>query len=332
MRVLLVGGAGYIGTHVALAFQDRGDAVGILDNLSTGLKSNVPEGAEFHEGDIMDQERLDQVFEKGWDAVVHLAAFKAAGESMLKPEIYASNNITGSLNLITACLKHNVMRFILSSSAAVYGEPVYLPLDEEHPKHPTNYYGYTKLAIEQNLEWFDKLKGLKFVALRYFNAAGYDGTGRMPGLERKPANLIPLVMETAIGKRPNLLVFGNDYPTSDGTGVRDYVHVTDLADAHVRATDYLVEKNTSLVVNLGSGSGVSVQEIIDLARKITGREIPAQYVDRRPGDPAKLVASSTLAEKELGWKARHSDIETILRTTWEVYLADRDRKKSAVTS
>ncbi|AEC02181.1 UDP-glucose 4-epimerase GalE [Parasphaerochaeta coccoides] len=330
MRVLLVGGAGYIGTHVALAFQDRGDTVGILDNLSTGLKSNVLDGSEFYEGDIMDTQCLDRVFAKGWDAVVHLAAFKAAGESMLKPEIYATNNITGSLNLINACLKHNVMRFILSSSAAVYGEPVYLPLDEAHPKHPTNYYGYTKLAIEQNLEWFDRLKGLKFVALRYFNAAGYDVSGKMLGLEKKPANLIPLVMETAIGKRPNLLVFGNDYPTSDGTGVRDYVHVTDLADAHVSATDYLVAKNTSLTVNLGSGSGVSVQEIIDKSREITGRDIPAQYVDRRPGDPAKLVASSSLAEKELGWKARYSDIETILRTTWEVYLADR--KKSVITS
>lgn len=322
MKVLLFGGAGYIGTHVAMAFLDRGDTVGIYDNLSTGLRSNVSPDATLYEGDILDRERVGEVLAEGWDAVVHLAAFKAAGESMIKPEKYAENNITGSLILMTECVKHGVKNFILSSSAAVYGEPAYLPIDEEHLKHPENYYGYTKYCIEENLEWFDKLKGLRYAALRYFNAAGYDPDGKMLGLERNPANLIPVVMEVAAGMRPNLLIFGKDYPTPDGTGVRDYVHVTDLADGHVRAADYLMKNDKSLVVNLGSENGLSVQEIVDSARRITEKPIPAEYVDRRPGDPAKLVASSTKAHKDLGWTARYSSLDSIIESTWRVYQAN----------
>lgn len=322
MKVLLFGGAGYIGTHVAMAFLDRGDTVGIYDNLSSGLRSNVSPDATLYEGDILDRARVGEVLSEGWDAVVHLAAFKAAGESMIKPEKYAENNITGSLILMTECVKHGVKNFILSSSAATYGEPSYLPIDEDHPKHPENYYGYTKYCIEENLEWFDKLKGLKYAALRYFNAAGYDPDGRMLGLESNPANLIPVVMEVAAGMRPNMLIFGNDYPTPDGTGVRDYVHVTDLADGHVRAADYLLKNNKSLVVNLGSENGLSVQEIVDASRRITGKPIPAEYVDRRPGDPAKLVASSSKAHKELGWKARYSSLDSIIESTWRVYQAN----------
>ncbi|MFA5699384.1 MAG: UDP-glucose 4-epimerase GalE [Sphaerochaeta sp.] len=328
MNVLLVGGAGYIGTHVALQFLERGDQVGIFDNLSSGLKSNIDERATFFEGDIRSYEEISDVLNQGWDAVIHLAAFKAAGESMVAPEKYSQNNIAGSLNLITACAKAKIKNFILSSSAAVYGEPEYLPVDENHPTHPTNYYGYTKLAIEENLEWYSQLRGLSYVSLRYFNAAGYDSDGRVLGLEANPANLIPVVMEVAIGTRPNLLVFGNDWDTPDKTGVRDYVHVTDLANAHVLAADYLMEGKENLIVNLGSENGLSVQQIVDTAREITGRPIPVEYVERRKGDPAKLIASSKAAKKTLGWKAEHSSAENIIASTWRVYLANQKRLES----
>ena len=310
MKVLLFGGAGYIGTHVALAFLERGDEVGIYDNLSTGLESNVSPKAKFYLGDILDREHVREVLSEGWDVAVHLAAFKAAGESMVKPEKYSENNITGSLIL----------------SAATYGEPQYLPIDEKHPTNPENYYGYTKLCIEENLAWYSKLKGLNYAALRYFNAAGYDVDGKMLGLEKNPANLIPIVMEAACGMRPNVLIFGNDYPTDDGTGVRDYVHVTDLADAHVKAADYICSKNKNIVVNLGSEKGLSVMQIVEAARRITGKEIPAIISPRRPGDPAKLVATSTYAKKELGWSAKYSDLDTIISSTWRVYEENMKKK------
>jgi UDP-glucose 4-epimerase len=319
MRVLLVGGAGYIGSHTALAFLDHGHEVGIFDNLSTGLRENIHDGSRFFEGDLMDYGRLSEVCALGWDGIVHLAAHKAAGESMTEPEKYSLNNIGGSLNLMIAAVRHGINAFVLSSSAAVYGEPEYLPVDEKHPKVPTNYYGFTKLEIEGNLEWYDRLRGLKYAALRYFNAAGYDAEGRVRGLERNPANLIPVVMEVAAGKRRELLIFGDDYKTRDGTGVRDYIHVTDLAEAHVAAMEYIRLHNTSLVVNLGSESGLSVLEILEEARRITGREIPARVVDRRKGDPAVLVASSAEAKRILPWQVRHSSITEILLTTWKAY-------------
>jgi len=277
----------------------------------------------FYEGNIQDKQRVLEVMQEGWDVVIHLAAFKAAGESMTKPIKYSQNNITGSLNLITACIETKTKHFILSSSAAVYGEPSYLPVDENHPKNPSNYYGYTKLCIEENLKWYSELKDFDYVSLRYFNAAGYDKEGRMLGLENNPANLIPVVMEVAIGSRPNLLVFGNDYNTVDGTGVRDYVHVTDLAKGHVLAADHLMDGKGNLVVNLGSEEGLSVQQIVDTTEEITQKKIEVQYVGRRAGDPAKLVASSKLAQKMLGWKAENSSVENIIETTWKVYQANK---------
>jgi UDP-glucose 4-epimerase len=319
MRVLLFGGAGYIGSHVALAFRDRGHEIGIFDDLSTGLRENVPEGCPFYEGDINDRAEVEQAVSDGWDGIVHLAAFKAAGESMEEPEKYARNNICGSLNLITEAVRGGVAGFVLSSSAAVYGEPEYLPVDETHPTLPSNYYGFTKLEIERNLEWFEALRGLRYASLRYFNAAGYDPDGRVTGLERNPANLIPLVMETALERRPELLIFGDDYPTRDGTGIRDYIHVTDLAEAHVDALEYIAGENRSLTVNLGSEQGLSVLEILESARKITGRAIPARVTDRRAGDPARLVSSAVRAEEVLGWKARRSSAEEIIRTSWQAY-------------
>ncbi|MFP4266507.1 MAG: UDP-glucose 4-epimerase GalE [Spirochaetaceae bacterium] len=328
MKVVLCGGAGYIGSHVAHAFLERGYEVGVYDNLSTGLAENIPPGASFYKGDIADGERLEAVLSEGWDGVVHLAAFKAAGESMLEPEKYALNNICGSLTLIDAAVKTRVRGFVLSSSAAVYGEPKYLPVDESHPTNPENYYGFTKLEIERNLQWFDTLRGLRSASLRYFNAAGYDPENRVGGLEKNPANLIPVVMETAAGLREKVSIFGSNYPTPDGTGVRDYVHVNDLAEAHVTSLEYIIRNDTSLTVNLGSESGLSVLQILESARRISGREIPAEFQDRREGDPAKLVASSAKAQKLLGWKSRYSDLDTIIKTTWEAYRNQKNKRKT----
>lgn len=319
MKVLIIGGAGYIGSHVARRFLDEGFRVCVLDNLSLGQRENLFAEEEFVEGDILDTSTLDSVMSRGWDAVVHLAAFKAAGESMVKPEKYSINNITGTLNILNAMAKHGVKHLVFSSSAAVYGEPTYLPIDESHPTNPENYYGFTKLEIERFLSWYAKLKGIRFSALRYFNAAGYDPQGRIKGLEKNPANLLPVIMEVAVGWRFKIQVFGNDYPTPDGTGVRDYVHVTDLADAHLLSFRYMVDTGKSLTVNLGSEQGISVLQMIEVARKVTGKPIPLEIVGRRPGDPAKLVASASLAGKLLGWKARYSDVDTLIRTAWKVY-------------
>lgn len=319
MKVLVIGGAGYIGSHVVRALLDAGENVTVYDNLSTGTRGNLFPQAQFEEGDILDPGRLEQAMRKGYDALIHLAAFKAAGESMEKPEKYSVNNISGSLNILNAAAASGVKRIVFSSSAAVYGEPEYVPLDEKHPTNPENYYGFTKLEIERFLGWYERLKGIRFAALRYFNAAGYDPEGRIHGLERNPANLIPVIMEVAAGMRAELKVFGNDYPTPDGTGVRDYVHVTDLADAHVAALNYIARNDKSLTVNLGSEEGLSVLEIVEAARRITGKPIPATIVPRRAGDPAKLVASSAYARETLGWKAKHSDVDTLVKTTWAAY-------------
>jgi UDP-glucose 4-epimerase len=319
MRILIVGGAGYIGSHVTRAFLDNGYTCSVFDNLSSGCRENLFPEAPLIQGDIRDSGSIGEAMKKGFDGFVHLAAFKAAGESMVAPEKYSVNNISGTINLLNAATSANVTYCVFSSSAAIYGEPHYLPIDEAHPKNPENYYGFTKLEIERFLEWYDTLKSLKYAALRYFNAAGYDPAGRIRGLERNPANLLPVVMEVAAGMRKELQIFGNDYETPDGTGVRDYVHVSDLAQAHVQALEYLAHNKKSLVVNLGSETGISVKEMVDKARAITGQPIPAREVARRSGDPAKLVASSKRAEELLGWKARYSDVETLIASTWEVY-------------
>jgi UDP-glucose 4-epimerase len=304
---------------VARYFLDAGHEVGVYDNMSFGLKENLFPEAEFIAGDILDYPALVQALKKGWDAAVHLAAFKAAGESMLYPEKYSVNNITGTLNILNALCESGVRHIVFSSSAAVYGEPVRLPVDEEHPANPENYYGFTKLEIERFLGWYDKLKKIRFAALRYFNAAGYDPAGRLRGKERNPANLLPLIMETAAGTRPKLQIFGSDYPTPDGTCIRDYVHVSDLADAHLRALAYIREKDQSLTVNLGSEEGISVKDMLETARRVTGKPIPAELAARRPGDPAVLVASSGKAREALGWKARYSDADTLVASTWNIY-------------
>jgi UDP-glucose 4-epimerase len=322
VHVLVIGGAGYIGSHVVLRLLDAGHHVTVYDNLRHGLHANLHDGATFIHGDILDQISLRAaLIESGTpvDAVVHLAAAKAAGESMILPELYAQNNIAGTVSILNSMTAVGVSKIVFSSSAAVYGEPEYVPIDENHPTKPINFYGFTKLEIEQLLGWYDQLRNTRFASLRYFNAAGYDPEGRVHGLEQQPANLLPLIMETAIGMRPELEIYGNDYDTPDGTCVRDYIHVTDLADAHARALDWICANDTSLIVNLGSERGVSVQEMVDTARGVTGCSITSRVVERRPGDPATLIASSELARSTLGWKTSHSAAETLLKTTWDAY-------------
>jgi UDP-glucose 4-epimerase len=333
MNILVIGGAGYIGSHVARELIDRGHQVTVFDNLSSGLRENLFPEAAFVHGDILDYTGLSRAMRGpsvvegrgGFQALVHLAAFKAAGESMLRPEKYSLNNINGTINILNAAAEGGIRYVVFSSSAAVYGEPRYLPIDERHPADPENYYGFTKLEIERFLGWYEKLKNIRFAALRYFNAAGYDVKGRVTGLEQNPANLIPAIMEAACGMRRELRIFGNDYDTPDGTCIRDYVHVNDLAAGHAAALDYIGKNDKSLILNLGSETGSSVMEVVECARKITGRPIPAQIAARRPGDPAKLTASSSLARELLGWRAEHSDLETLVRTSWEAYRAREGR-------
>ncbi len=318
MKVLVTGGAGYIGSHVVLDLIDAGYDVVILDDMSLGCVENIHDKAEFVEGSTLDEAMLDEVLAKNMDAVVHLAAFKAAGESMTNPQRYSRNNLNGTTNVLNAMMKYNVMTFVFSSTAAVYGYPEYLPVDEAHPLKPINYYGYTKLAIEDMLKWYGELKGLKFAALRYFNAAGYDVNGKLYGLEQNTQNLLPIVMEVASGVRKSMDIFGDDYESSDGTGIRDYIHVNDLASAHVSALEYLQE-NDSLTVNLATGEGYSVMDVIKESESISGHAINYNIVDRRPGDPAELIATSKQANKLLNWAPKYSDLNTILKSMWNVY-------------
>ena len=322
MKVLVIGGAGYIGSHVVKEMMAAGHTVTVFDNLSSGLRQNLFPENGFIYGNILIPGDIEAAFAQGFDAFVHLAAFKAVGESMEKPEKYSVNNITGTLNIMNAAVKYNCLKMIFSSSAATFGEPQYLPMDEKHPQNPINYYGFTKLEIERFMDWYDQLKGMKFAALRYFNAAGYDPEGIVCGLEQKPENLLPRVMEAALGQR-QLKIFGTDYETRDGTCIRDYVHVTDLATAHVMALDYISKKGESLKLNLGTANGTTVKEIIDAARKITGKPIPAEEAPRRPGDPASLYATSAKAKELLGWEPKYSDVDTLVETTWKAYLKNQ---------
>ena len=319
MKTLVIGGAGYIGSHVVKQLMKDGHFVTVFDNFSSGLRQNLFAENALIYGNILLPQDLDAAFATGFDACIHLAAFKAAGESMIEPEKYSVNNITGTLNILNAAVRHGCKNLVFSSSAAIFGEPERQPIDEDHPKHPENYYGYTKLSIEEFMEWYSKLRGLHFAALRYFNAAGYDVDGTLFGLEQNPANLLPVIMETAMGWRQEMRIFGSDYDTPDGTCIRDYVHVSDLAAAHVKALEYIAGHGENLKLNLGSEKGTSVKEMVEAARRITGKAIPAVMVARRPGDPAALVASSARAHETLGWTARYSDLDTLIASTWNAY-------------
>ena len=316
--ILVVGGAGYIGSHVVKALRNAGRQPVVFDNLSTGLRENLFPDIPFIHGDLLIPEQVCTAM-RGIRSVVHLAALKAAGDSMLEPERYALHNLNGTVNLLHAAGTAGVRHFVFSSSAAVYGEPQYLPLDENHPTEPANFYGQTKLQIEMLLSWFSRLRNMRYAGLRYFNAAGYDPDGEVRGLEKEPNNLLPLVLETLLGWRENLEVYGTDYDTEDGSCIRDYIHVSDLADAHLRALNFLEEHDEDLVLNLGTSKGISVLEILDAARKVSGMDLPVILSDRRPGDPAVVLASAEKAERLLEWSPAFSDVETILKTMLAAY-------------
>jgi UDP-glucose 4-epimerase len=318
-KILVIGGAGYIGSHVNRELLDQGYETVVFDNLSTGSRANIFSDTRLVEGDILNSADIDGAMDQGFDAIIHLAALKNAGASMQDLESYSKNNIVGTINILNSAVKANISNIVFSSSAAVYGEPDYLPIDENHPTSPTNFYGFTKLEIERLLDWYSRLKGQNYVALRYFNAAGYDAKGRIKTMEQGSSNLLPVIMEVANGAREYIEVYGNDYPTPDGTGVRDYVHVSDLASAHHLALEYLFDQKDNLVLNLGDEKGTSVLEVLDTVRRVTKKDITSKIIARRAGDPAKLVATSGLAQSTLGWKAQHSDLETIIKTMWGVY-------------
>lgn len=318
-RVLVTGGAGYIGSHVVLELNRVGYDVVVVDDMEKGNEKNLFSQNQFIKGEIQDSRVLDEVFKKPVDAVFHFAAWKAAGESMTDPAKYTLNNLNGTFSLLTTMEKYGCRNFIFSSSAAVYGAPQYLPIDEKHPTNPENYYGYTKLCIEENLKWYDQLKGIKYAALRYFNAAGYDPQGRIQGLERTPANLLPIIMEAACGMRQGFEIFGDDYETKDGTCIRDYIHVSDLANAHLLALEHIMNSKHSITVNLGSESGFSVKEITEISEKVIGKKMNYKVSGRRAGDPAELRASSSKARELLNWSPKFSDPETLVSSMWNLY-------------
>ncbi len=316
MAILVTGGAGYIGSHTVAELLDLGEEVVVLDNLQTGHKAALL-GGKLYEGDLRDKELLSKLFsENSIDAVIHFAANSLVGESMQNPGKYYDNNVFGTLSLLEAMKDAGVRRIVFSSTAATYGEPEKVPIEEGDRTEPTNVYGETKLMMERMMSWFDKVLGIKYVSLRYFNAAGAHETGKIGEDHRPESHLIPLVLQTALKQRPHIAVFGEDYATPDGTCVRDYIHVSDLADAHVRAVNYLREGNDSNVFNLGNGQGFSVKEVIETARKVTGLDIPVVTEPRRAGDPAILVASSDKARSVLGWSPARTQLEDIISGAW----------------
>jgi UDP-glucose 4-epimerase len=315
-KVLVVGGAGYIGSHMVKDLLDTGYGVITLDDLSTGHRELVP-GGEFIEGGLADQVLLEKLFSTHKiSAVMHFAAFSLVGESVEKPLKYYRNNMAATTELLDSMIRHNVKRFIFSSTAAVYGEPVETPIAESHPCNPTNPYGASKIAVEMMLKDCDSAYGLKYISLRYFNASGADESGKIGERHHNETHLIPLILEVATGRRENIKIFGANYPTPDGTCIRDYIHVSDLTRAHLLALKALLSGGDSAVYNLGNNRGYSVREVIELARKITGKPIPAIEADKRPGDPAVLIASSDKIKKALGWKPEYEDLETIIKTAW----------------
>ena len=319
MKILVTGGAGYVGSHVVYELIDQGHDVTILDDMSLGLEENIDPRSIFVQGSTHSDSDLDSVLSVEFDGIIHLAAWKAAGESMTDPARYSHNNLIGTINLLNACDRHGIKRFVFSSTSSVYGNPVYIPIDENHPTEPISYYGETKLQVEKNLKWFSQLKGIRFGVLRYFNAAGYDIKGRIKGRERNALNLIPIAMEVAAGIREKMQVFGNNYDTHDGTGVRDYIHVSDLATAHMKALNYISENDKDLLVNLATGEGHSVLDVINKSKEVSGKEIPFDIVGRRAGDPSTVIAESNRANKVLDWSAKYSDLDTLIRTAWNVY-------------
>ncbi|MCI8651534.1 MAG: UDP-glucose 4-epimerase GalE [Oscillospiraceae bacterium] len=322
MAILVLGGAGYIGSHTVYELIDAGRDVVVADNLITGFRKAVHPKARFYEVDIRDKKAMDALFEKEHiEGVIHFAASSQVGESMVDPLKYYDNNLWGTISLLESMVEHGVDKIVFSSTAATYGEPERMPILEYDRTQPTNCYGETKLAMEKMMSWTSRAHGLRYVALRYFNACGAHASGEIGEAHDPETHLIPVILQVPNGQREKISVFGEDYPTKDGTCVRDYIHVTDLAQAHILALDYLIKGGENNVFNLGNGVGFTVKEVIDVARKVTGHAIPAEICPRRAGDPAQLVASSDKAKTVLGWKPQFNDLETIVSSAWAWHKA-----------
>lgn len=322
MAILVLGGAGYIGSHTVFELIDRGEDVVIADNLETGHIEAVHPKARFYQGDIRNISFIDSVFEKEKiDAVIHFAANSLVGESMTNPLKYYDNNLCGTKVLLESMVAHGIDKIVFSSTAATYGEPERVPILESDRTEPTNTYGETKLSMEKMFKWTGKAHGLRFVSLRYFNACGAHASGSIGEAHNPESHLIPLILQIPNGQRESISIYGDDYDTKDGTCIRDYIHVTDLAEAHILAVKYLQKGNESDIFNLGNGYGFTVKEVIDAARKVTGADIPAVVTPRRSGDPAQLIASSEKAKNILGWKPQYGDIFKIIESAWKWHKA-----------
>lgn len=320
MNVLVTGGAGYIGSHATKILLERGENVTVIDNLSTGYKQAVDPRANFYQVNIKDKEAVKNVLQKEKiDAVIHFAAFSLVGESMQKPLKYYDNNVYGTKVLLDAMIEADVKTIVFSSTAAVYGDHKNMPITEEFTEKPTNTYGETKLAMEKMMHWADVAHGVKYIALRYFNVAGAYHTGEIGESHNPETHLIPLILQVPLGQRDAISIFGNDYPTKDGTCIRDYIHIEDLIEAHILAMKKLTVKRESNYYNLGSGEGYSVKEMIEAARKVTNHPIKAITADRRSGDPARLIASSSKAKQELGWQPKYTKVEDIIASAWKFH-------------
>lgn len=315
--ILVCGGAGYIGSHAVRQLIDKGEEVIIVDNLETGHEDAIHPKAKFYKVDIRDEKSLNKVFEENKiDEVIHFAANSLVGESMTNPLKYFNNNVHGTEVLLKVMVAHDVNKIVFSSTAATYGEPKNIPILESDETNPTNAYGETKLCMEKMMKWADKAHGVKYISLRYFNVAGAHVSGEIGEDHNPETHLIPLILQVPLGKREFISIFGDDYETHDGTCIRDYIHVTDLADAHILAVHKLREGSESNIYNLGSGNGFTVKEMIEAARKVTEHEIPAKVCERRAGDPAKLVASSEKARRELGWNPKYENVEDMISSAW----------------
>ena len=322
MAILVLGGAGYIGSHTVYELIDAGREVVVADNLQTGFRAAVHPKAKFYQLDIRDRAALDTLFQaENIEGVIHFAASSQVGESMSDPLKYYDNNLHGTMVLLQSMVSHGVNKIVFSSTAATYGEPERVPILETDRTDPTNCYGETKLSMEHMMRWVSQAHGLKYVALRYFNACGAHPSGAIGEAHNPETHLIPLILQVPNGQREKISIFGDDYPTKDGTCIRDYIHVTDLAQAHILALDYLLNGGDNNVFNLGNGVGFTVKEVIDVARAVTGHPIPAQVSPRRAGDPAQLIASSEKAINVLGWKPQYNDLNTIIATAWKWHSA-----------
>ena len=321
MKILVCGGAGYIGSHMVAELLENNIEVVVLDNFEKGHKDALL-GGKLYEGDLRDKKILDKIFtENKIDAVIDFAAYSLVGESMTEPLKYFNNNVYGTISLLESMKEHNVKYIVFSSTAATYGEPKKVPIEESSETCPTNAYGESKLLVEKILKWCDHAYGIKYTALRYFNAAGAHVNGQIGEDHSPETHLIPIILDVALGNREKIMMFGDDYNTKDGTCVRDYIHVTDLARAHLLALKRLMNGGESTAYNLGNGTGFTVKEVVEVARKVTGHPIPAEVAPRRAGDPATLIASSDRAVNELGWKPEFNSLETIISTAWKWHQA-----------